>query len=89
MHVSESRPTRVDTAIDIVDDIDVSRPEHPDWSGDVPQGEDPEMYVEMTLVDNSTGLVVWHAHQKLPASAASKDDLARVARTLLASLPGR
>jgi hypothetical protein len=89
VHVSESRPTRVDTAIDIVDDIDVSRPEHPDWSGDVPQGEDPEMYVEMTLVDNATGLVVWHAHQKFPASAASKDDLARVARTMLASLPGR
>ena len=89
VHVSESHPVRVDTAIDIVDDIDLSRPQHPDWSGDVPQGEDPAMYVEMTLVDNSTGLVVWHAHQKFPASAASKEDLARVARTMLASLPGR
>ena len=80
----------LDTAIDIIDVIDPQTPEHPDWSGDVPAtGEDSQMYVEMTLVDNATGLVVWHAHQKFPASAASKEDLARVARTMLASLPGR
>ena len=43
----------------------------------------------MTLVDNRSGQVLWHAHQKFPASAASKDDVNRVVRTMLASLPAR
>jgi len=88
VHVSESHSVPIDTAIDIVDSIDPQRPVHPDWSGDVPDGGDAQMYVEMTLVDNATGAVLWHAHQKFPASAASKEDLARVTRTMLASLPG-
>jgi len=88
VRVSESHPVRIDTAIDIVDSLDPQRSVHPDWSGDVPEGGDAQMYVEMTLVDNATGAVVWHAHQKFPANAASKQDVARVARTMLASLPG-
>ena len=64
----------------------------PDW------GEDPalphdggasQMYLEMTLVDNHTGLALWHAHQIFPASAASAGDTARVARIMLALLPSR
>jgi hypothetical protein len=65
---------------------------HPDWS-EYPaaphDGEESKMYVEMTLVDNRTGLALWHAHQLFPASGASTDDVDRVARTLLASLPAR
>jgi hypothetical protein len=90
VHVSTSPSVHLDTAIDIVDEIDPQTPEHPDWSGDVPAaGEDSQMYVEMTLVDNATGGVLWHAHQKFPASAASKSDVNRVVRTMLASLPAR
>jgi hypothetical protein len=64
----------------------------PDWSHDptLPhEGKESQMYLEMTLVDNRTGLVLWHARQTFPASAASAADTARVAHTLLAQLPGR
>lgn len=88
--MSSGPRVHLDTAIDVVDSIDPQTPAHPDWSGDVPTGgEDSQMYVEMTLVDNATGTVLWHAHQKFPANAASHEDLARVTRTMLASLPAR
>lgn len=90
VHVSASPRVHVDTVLDVVDSIDPQTPSHPDWSGDVPTtGEDSQMYVEMTLVDNATGAALWHAHQKFPANAASKQDLARVVRTMVASLPSR
>jgi hypothetical protein len=64
----------------------------PDWGEDpaLPhEGRESQMYLEMTLVDNHTGLALWHAHQIFPASAASPADTARVARTMLTLLPGR
>jgi hypothetical protein len=88
-HVSEAHHRVLETAIDIVDSIDPQEPVHPDWSSDVPDGDDSAMYVEMTLVDNASGMVLWHAHQRFPASAASKQEVARVTRTMLASLPRR
>jgi len=64
----------------------------PDWSVN-PQlpheGGQSQLYLEMTLVDNHTGLALWHAHQTFPASAASAADIARAARTMLNLLPGR
>lgn len=45
------------------------------------------MYLEMMLVENRGGRPVWHVHQELPASVASRQDVERAARTLLASLP--
>jgi hypothetical protein len=90
VHVSSDTHVHLGTAIDIIDALDPQTPTHPDWSGDVPaNSEHSQMYVEMTLVDNTTGAVLWHAHQKFPASAASKDDMNRVVRTMLASLPAR
>lgn len=87
-HVSGGHSLPIGTVVDVIDSIDPQTVQHPDWSGDVPaSGEDSQMYVEMTLVDNATGTVVWHAHQKFPANAASQDDLARVTRTLIGSLP--
>ncbi|HEX3762065.1 MAG TPA: hypothetical protein VHW23_25365 [Kofleriaceae bacterium] len=70
-------------------DIDLSAP---DWSDDdeLPhEGEQPQLYLEATLIDNRTGLVVWHAHQTFPAQLGSRDDTARAMRTLLAQLPAR
>jgi hypothetical protein len=64
----------------------------PDWGEDpeLPhEGGESQMYLEMTLVDNHTGLALWHAHQSFPASAANARDTARVARTMLAQLPDR
>jgi hypothetical protein len=64
----------------------------PDWGEDpeLPhEGGDPQMYLEMTLVDNHTGLALWHAHQLFPGSAASPEDTARAARTMLALFPAR
>jgi hypothetical protein len=64
----------------------------PDW-GENPalphEGGQSQMYLEMTLVDNHTGLALWHAHQSFPASAASAADTARVARTMMGLLPAR
>ncbi|HEX4419158.1 MAG TPA: hypothetical protein VH165_14700 [Kofleriaceae bacterium] len=66
--------------------------EQPDWGEDpaLPHdGSDSQMYLEMTLVDNHTGLALWHAHQVFPANAASAGDTARAARTMLQMLPDR
>jgi hypothetical protein len=65
---------------------------NPDW-GENPalphEGGASQMYLEMTLVDNHTGLALWHAHQAFPASAASAADTVRVARTMMELLPPR
>lgn len=61
-----------------------------DWGEDetLPHdGDDPLLYLEMTLVDNRTGLALWHARQQFPGSAASPEDTARAAATELALLP--
>ena len=62
---------------------------HPDWELDpsLPHAGASKMFLEMTLVDNRTGLVLWHVHQAFPADAKSPADVERAARVLLASLP--
>jgi hypothetical protein len=62
---------------------------HPDWAHDpaLPHAGDSRMFLEMTLVDNRTGLALWHVHQVFPANAASAHDVERAARVMLASLP--
>jgi hypothetical protein len=70
-------------------DIAVSTP---DWGVNptLPHdGGQSQLYLEMTLVDNRTGLALWHAHQTFPGSAASADDVARAARTMMSQLPAR
>ena len=62
------------------------------WGDDpaVPHGGgDPQMYLEMTLVDNRTGLALWHSHQRFPANAESPDAVTRAATTMLELLPSR
>jgi len=53
----------------------------------LPHRGSPRMYLEMTLVDNRTGVVRWHAHQRFPANPARPGDVTRAARALLATLP--
>lgn len=81
-------------AADVVDvfgraALDTAVLSDPDWAEDpgLPDGGAPQMYLEMTLVDNRTGLALWHSHQRFPANAASDQDTARVAQTLLQQLP--
>jgi hypothetical protein len=45
------------------------------------------MYLEMTLVDNRTGYVLWHARQHFPADGARGKDVVRAAGGLLSTLP--
>ncbi len=47
------------------------------------------MYLEMTLVDNRTGLVRWHAHQRFPANPRDTGNISRAVKAMLASMPGR
>lgn len=63
----------------------------PEWGSDptLPRKGKPRMYLEMTLVDNRSGTVVWHAHQQFPANAARPGDVMKAAKLLLASLPPR
>ncbi len=70
-------------------DIDVPIPDHPDWAhaDGMPHDGDSMMFLEMTLIDNRTGLARWHAHQVFPANATSQRDVERAANALLASLP--
>jgi hypothetical protein len=82
-----------DLAINTIDAWGRPAPEsetHPEYADD-PQlpheGEESQLYLQMTLVDNHTGLALWHAHQTFPASGGSRGDVARAARQLLDSLP--
>lgn len=58
---------------------------HPEPDPDAESG----LYLEMTLVDNRTGKVLWHAHQAFPANVTEPADTERAVRIMLASLPTR
>ena len=61
----------------------------PVWSerADVPKKGRSRTYLEMTLVDNHTGLVLWHTRQEFPTHAATEAKAHKIMRTLMASLP--
>jgi hypothetical protein len=61
----------------------------PDWHATGPHDGNSAMYLEMTLVDNRTGLVLWHARQQFPASGARKDQIDHVVASLLETLPAQ
>ena len=46
-----------------------------------------QTYLEMTLVDNHTGQVLWHARQRFPASARKPAQIQRAVTNMLATLP--
>jgi hypothetical protein len=47
------------------------------------------MHVEMTLVDNRTGLVLWHAQDTFPAHPPRNQDVHKVFEHMLAGLPAQ
>jgi hypothetical protein len=92
----------VDLTIDVVTSVPVDafgRSEthlnlvsgRPEWSAapNARRSGSSAMYLEMTLVDNHTGLVRWHAHQRFPANPKSGRDVAHAVGSMLASLPAR
>jgi hypothetical protein len=67
----------------------VMAPTHPEWSKrpETPRKGHSRTYLELTLVDNRTGLVLWHARQQFPAHAATPGAVRRILRVAMASLP--
>jgi hypothetical protein len=45
------------------------------------------LLLEMTLVDNRSGRVLWHARQRFPASPARPEQVEKAVKRLLAALP--
>jgi len=54
---------------------------------DTPRRGRSQMYVEMTLVDNTTGTTLWHARQRFKANADKPAEVRAVMRRMLASVP--
>jgi len=54
---------------------------------DTPRRGESQLYLEMTLIDNATGVTLWHARQRFRAHAADPGDARQVVRRMLASLP--
>jgi hypothetical protein len=63
-------------------DAVVIRPRGEDW----PEGE-PAVFLDLTLVDNHTRLVLWHARDRFGIDVRKLDDLDHAVRSMLASLP--
>lgn len=61
----------------------------PDYAHDpsLPSEGESAIYVEMTLVDNRTGVALWHAHERVPADPADPADVTRAIDAMLATLP--
>ncbi|HEY4176876.1 MAG TPA: hypothetical protein VGM90_08595 [Kofleriaceae bacterium] len=73
----------------ITSDDDVRLPAPTNDNDAVGTGGSPSLYVAMTLIDNKTGAVLWHSHATTQANAAHDKDVAKAARSLVASLPTR
>ena len=46
-----------------------------------------QMYLEMTLIDNHSGNVLWHAQQYLPANGSKPAQIRKAMARMMASLP--
>lgn len=46
-----------------------------------------QTYLEMTLIDNATGTVLWHAQQRFPANGANSEDIDKAFARLMATIP--
>lgn len=59
------------------------------WSQrpDLPRRGRSALYLEMTMIDNRDGHVLWHVAQRFPASGSRPADVTRAAAALLSTLP--
>lgn len=65
------------------------RYKRPDYyrKGSTPKKGVSQMYLELTLIDNRTGSVLWHAQQHLPADGSKQNQVRKALRYMMASLP--
>jgi hypothetical protein len=61
----------------------------PDYYAEGPRRGRSAMLLEMTLIDNRTGLTLWHARQRFPARPERTADVERAVKRLMATLPAR
>ena len=61
----------------------------PVWSQrpGVPHSGHSRTYLELTLVDNTTGLVLWHTQQQFPTHAGNEAKAKKILASMMASLP--
>jgi len=64
-------------------------PKPPAWSEreGVPHKGHSRTYLELTLIDNRTGLVLWHAQQQFPTHAGTDAKAQKIVHSVMASLP--
>lgn len=64
-------------------------PAAPSWSErpGVPHKGHSRTYLELTLIDNHTGLVLWHARQEFPTHAGTEAKAQKIVHAVMASLP--
>lgn len=55
---------------------------------ETPKRGKSQMYLEMTLIDNRTGNVLWHAQQHLPADGSKPSQVRKAMRHMMKTLPG-
>jgi hypothetical protein len=67
-------------------DIYAGRPAYFEEPG-APKSGRSRMHLEMTLIDNRTGLVLWHTGQTFPANGTRSKHVRDVVSRLMASLP--
>lgn len=89
-----SGPQMVQVSLDVLDamgrsgthlEVYSGRPDY--YRSAAPHKGRSAMLLEMTLVDNRTGRVLWHARQRFPASPAKPDQVEKAVKRLLAALP--
>lgn len=92
--VVRSGPDLAQTAVDLADAFGHTQThiavygQRPNYYGEgAPRTGRSAMQLEMTLVDNLTGRVLWHTRQRFPARPEKPKDVERAVGTLLAALP--
>jgi hypothetical protein len=61
----------------------------PDYYAEGPRRGRSALFLEMTLVDNHTGRVLWHARQRFPASPEQPAQVKRAVARVMATLPAQ
>lgn len=61
----------------------------PDYAAerDLPRRGRSSMYLEMTLIDNRTGMPLWHARERFPANGTNVEQVHEAVRRMLTTLP--
>lgn len=92
--MARSSSNMVDVSLEVLDamgrsdthiEIYSGRPDY--YRSSAPHKGRSAMLLEMTLVDNRSGRVLWHARQRFPASPAKPEQVEKAVKRLLAALP--